>query len=450
MDHYEVITIGAGGAAYPAAFKLKRSGRTVLMIDKKGVMSGNCLSEGCVPSKAIIENVHNYVKMKRFGDYSLDYEKLVDLKDHVQDIRYKQHAEELSEAGLSIKKGNARLVDDHTVSVDDGTGTVSYSADHIIIASGSDTFIPKFPGAELALTSSSFYSVSPKVRRLPKSITIIGGGYIGMETASFLSLLGTKVYVIEMLSKPLATMDPEPVDALMPLLPRCEYYMNSAVKSIERVADGYRVSFDHSGSMEHIDSEFVMLAVGRAPVIPRGIKELGIKYQKSGIIVNEGMQTNIRNIYATGDVNGITPLFHAAKRQSLVAANNIMAGDRLVDYFDPVSVPFTIFTVPQLSFVGILPEQAKRENIKFTTAEFLLDHDAMAQINGEMFGKIRLLVDTRMKIIGGYVIGNDAGNIINEVALAISKGLNIRDFAEMAHQHPMTFEELDSIGRQFY
>ena len=127
-----------------------------------------------------------------------------------------------------------------------------------------------------------------------------------------------------------------------------------------------------------------------------------------------------------------------------------MAGDRLVDYFDPVSVPFTIFTVPQLSFVGILPEQAKRENIKFTTAEFLPDHDAMAQINGEMFGKIRLLVDTRMKIIGGYVIGNDAGNIINEIALAISKGLNIRDFAEMVHQHPMTFEELDSIGRQFY
>ncbi|MCW6169211.1 MAG: dihydrolipoyl dehydrogenase [Thermoplasmatales archaeon] len=450
MDHYDVITIGAGGAAYPAAFTLKRSGHTVLMIDKKGVMSGNCLSEGCVPSKAIIENVHNYVKMRRFGNYSLDYAKLVELKDHVQNVRYEQHTEELSKAGLSIKKGTARLVDDHTVSVDDGTGMARYSADHIIIASGSDTFIPKFPGAEFAVTSSSFFSISPKIRHLPNSIVIIGGGYIGMETASFLSILGTRVYVIEMLPKPLATLDPEPVNALLTLLPGYESYMNSTVKSIERIVDGYRVNFDHGGSMDHIDSEFVMLAVGRIPIFPEGTEELGVRYQKHGIIVNNGMQTSVKNIYATGDVNGITPLFHAAKRQSLVAANNIMAGDRLVDYFDPLSVPFTVFTIPQLSFVGILPEQAKKENIKFTTAEFSLDHDAMAQINGEMVGKIRLLVDARMKIIGGYAIGNDAGNIINEIALAISKGLSIRDFAEMAHQHPMTFEELDSIGRQFY
>ncbi|BAB60554.1 pyruvate dehydrogenase E3 / dihydrolipoamide dehydrogenase [Thermoplasma volcanium GSS1] len=450
METYDVITLGAGGAAYPAAFRLKKSGYSVLMIDKKGIMSGNCLAEGCVPSKAIIETVHNYSKLKKFGKYSIAYEDIVKHKDDVQNIRYKQHDEELHEAGLKILKGTAKLIDENTVEVETDTGKERYRAESIIIGTGSDTYVPKIPGAELAWTSRELYALNPKVRKLPKSIAIIGGGYIGLETASFMSLLGTDVTVIELLDRVLSTMDSGMVSKLVPLLPKMNLILSSPVKEIRRGGDMFEVSYDHEGKTEKIRVEAVLMAVGRMPMFPEGLDDLGIKYDKHGIKVNMAMQTNIKHIYATGDVNGLTPLFHAAKRQSLVAANNIMANHVPVDYFDPLSVPFTVYTVPQVAYVGILPDQAKKLGISYIETDYQMEKDAMAQVNSEMEGEIRLFFDSRMKIIGGYVIGNDAGNLINEIALGISKGLSARDFAEMAHQHPMSFEGLDSAARKLY
>jgi len=451
MEEYDVITIGAGGAAYPAAFRLKRSGFSVLMIDKKGVMSGNCLAEGCVPSKAVIETVHSLAKMRHFGDFSIDYGKIVDHKDSVQNIRYEQHDQELKEADLKIVKGTARIIDDNTVEVSSDSGTSRYrSSSAIIIASGSETFVPKIPGAELAWTSADLYSLKPKVRKLPKSIAIIGGGYIGMETASFMSILGVKVTVIEMLDRVLSTMDEAMVDKLLPLLPKMDIRTSSPVQSIERNGSMYRVNFGSDGKKESIDVEAVLMAVGRVPVFPEGIDDLGIDHDRHGIKVNMAMQTNIKNIYAAGDVNGITPLFHAAKRQSLVAANNIMANNVPIDYFDPLSVPFTVYTIPQMAYVGILPSQARKIGMEYLETDYQIEKDSMAQINNEMYGEIRIFTDKRMKVIGGYVIGNDAGNVINEIALAVSKGLSLRDLAEMAHQHPMTFEGIDSAARKLY
>ncbi|WP_297217388.1 dihydrolipoyl dehydrogenase [Thermoplasma sp.] len=450
MEEYDVITIGAGGAAYPAAFRLKKSGYSVLMIDKKGVMSGNCLAEGCVPSKAVIETVHTITKMKHFEDLSIEYGKIVDHKDEVQKIRYKQHDEELKEAGLTIVKGTARLIDENTVEVKTDTGSTRYRARSIIIASGSDTFVPKIPGSDLAWTSADLYRLNAKIRNLPKSIAIIGGGYIGMETASFMSLMGVKVTVIEMLDRVFSNMDKSMVDKLLPLLPEMNIKTSSPVQSIEKHGDAYRVNFGQKDDIKYVDADAVLMAVGRAPVFPEGIDDLGIEYDRHGIKVNMAMQTNIKNIYATGDVNGITPLFHAAKRQSLVAANNIMANNVPIDYFDPLSVPFTVYTIPQMAYVGILPSQAEKMGIEYMETDYQIEKDSMAQINNEMYGEIRIFTDKRMKIIGGYVIGNDAGNVINEIALAVSKGLSLRDLAEMAHQHPMTFEGLDSAARKLY
>jgi dihydrolipoamide dehydrogenase len=162
------------------------------------------------------------------------------------------------------------------------------------------------------------------------------------------------------------------------------------------------------------------------------------------------MQTNIPNIYATGDVNGIAPLFHAAKRQSLIAANCIMSGDMPVDYFQDNSVPFTVYTIPHMSFTGITPEKAKKLGIKYTQPEYRMADDSLAEIYNEPGGEIDLIFDENKKIIGGYVIGTDAGNIINEISLGISKGLSARDFAELAHQHPTTFEGLDIAARKLF
>ncbi len=450
MKEIDAITIGAGGGAYPAAFRLKRSGYSVVMVDDKGVMSGNCLSEGCIPSKAVIETIHNYVKLRRLKDFRLDYSDIVTRKDDVQKLRYGQHQDELKEAGLELIKGHAKLIDENTVEVKTGNGTERYRADHIIIASGSETVIPGIPGSNYALTSREFYSMNPAVRDVPGSIAIIGGGYIGLETGSFLSLMGSRVTVIEMLDSVLNTMDPEIVEKTLPLLPKMDIITGAAVRSINKDGKKITVEYSRNGSKKRIDVDSAMLSIGRRAVLPEGIDDLGIKYDKKGITVNSAMQTSIKHIYATGDVNGVTPLFHAAKRQSIVAANNIMAEDVPTDYFDPLSVPYTVYTIPQIAFAGLTPGMAKKRGINYTEGTFSMSRDSMAQIFSEMQGEITILFDDRLKIIGGYVIGNDAGNLINEIGLAVSKGLSARDFAEMAHQHPMTFEGLNEIARKFY
>ena len=451
MEEYDVVTIGAGGAAYPAAFRLKRSGYSVVMIDEKGVMSGNCLSEGCVPSKAIIETVHNYKIIKEFSDFKMDYKDILKRKDEVQKMRYRLHSEELESAGLKIIKGTARILDKHTLEVDTATEKLKLRFRHLIIGSGAYTYVLKIPGAEYCITSADLFKIDPAVKEVPESIAIIGGGYIGVETASFMSVLGSKVTLIERSDRLLTDMDAGIVEKLTGMLPEMVIHLNNEVKSIEKSGNKLKTTIiNENGEKNYIVSDAVMMATGREPLIPRGTEECGIEVERKGIRVNSAMQTNIPHIYATGDVNGITPLFHAAKRQSLIAAANIMAGDTQVERFDSDSVPFTLFSIPNMSFVGITPEIARERKIEYSKVTYQMSGDSMAEIHNETCGEITMLFDRNLKIIGGYVIGNDAGNIINEIALGIHKGLNARDFAEMAHQHPMTFEGLDSAARKLF
>ena len=451
MEEYDVITIGAGGAAYPAAFRLKRSGFSVIMIDEKGVMSGNCLSEGCVPSKTIIETVHNYKIMREFTEFKLNYGDIIKRKDHVQEMRYRQHAAELKEAYLEIIKGTAKLLDTHTVEVDTGKEKMKLGFRHLIIGSGAYTYKLNIPGSEYAITSADLFKIDPAVKKIPDSLVVIGGGYIGVETASFMSILGSKVTLIERSDRLLTDMDAGIVDKLTGMLPEMVINLNNEVKSIQKDGNKFKtIIVDENGGKVSILSDMVMMATGREPLIPEGTAQCGIEMDRHGIKVNSAMQTNIPHIYATGDVNGITPLFHAAKRQSLIAAANIMAGDTAVERFDSSSVPFTLFSIPNMSFVGITPDTARQGKIEYSAVTYPMIEDSMAEIHNEICGEITMLFDKNLKIIGGYVIGNDAGNLINEIALGIHKGLNARDFAEMAHQHPMTFEGLDSAARKLF
>ena len=385
MEEYDVITIGAGGAAYPAAFRLKRSGFSVIMIDEKGVMSGNCLSEGCVPSKAIIETVHNYKIMREFTEFKLNYGDIIKRKDHVQEMRYRQHAAELKEADLEIIKGTAKLLDTHTVEVDTGKEKMKLGFRHLIIGSGAYTYKLNIPGSEYAITSADLFKIDPAVKKIPDSLVVIGGGYIGVETASFMSILGSKVTLIERSDRLLTDMDAGIVDKLTGMLPEMVINLNNEVKSIEKAGNKFKtIIVDENGEKVSILSDMVMMATGREPLIPEGTAQCGIEMDRHGIKVNSAMQTNIPHIYATGDVNGITPLFHAAKRQSLIAAANIMAGDTAVERFDSSSVPFTLFSIPNMSFVGITPDTARQGKIEYSAVTYPMIEDSMAEIHNEI------------------------------------------------------------------
>lgn len=461
MQRVDVITLGAGGGAYPAAFRLARAGRRVVMVDPKGLMSGNCLAEGCVPSKAVREVAEMYrtaQRSERFGitgEVGVDFAKIMKHKDRVQHTRYAQHAAELDRlAGrLNLVQGVARFQDAHTIVVESERGEETYYAEHVIVASGSDVFIPPVPGAELCLTSHDLFSVNPGMNVLPARLTVIGGGYIGMETATFLRAFGTEVTVLEMKDQILPGMDPEFVAGLAPLIdPSIRCITGARVEAIERTFDGaMAVRYRLGESSETLNSDAVLMAAGRHPVVPEGSEAIGLNLERGHIVVDAALRSSVPQVYACGDANGRVPLFHAAVGQSLVAAHNILGGRAPLDYFDFDSVPTTIFTLPTASYVGHTRAALKSRGLTPIEAAYTFAEDTRAQIFDETDGELRLFFKPgNMRLLGGWVLGLDAGQLIGEIGLAVAKGLTARDLAAFCDQHPMASEGISKAARQLF
>ncbi|MGC8588625.1 MAG: dihydrolipoyl dehydrogenase [Hydrogenobaculum sp.] len=452
MIEVDVLTIGAGGGAYPGAFRLARAGFSVLMVDKKGVMSGNCLAEGCVPSKAIREQIHTYLRFKVFNnvDVEMDYKRILSKKDEVQNIRYKLHEEELKAfKNLKLIKGVARFKDEHTVVVESDKGEEVVKAKYIIIASGADVFVPPIKGKEYAITSTDIYKLNPNLTYVPKEFAIVGGGYIGLETAFYFANLGSNVYIFEKLDRVLAGIDRYATQTLLKYLPKnIKIFTSVEVQEIALKDKKKVISYKEGDTIKSLEVDEVLMAVGRKPVIPEGAQNF-LKISKA-IDVNSACQTNIPHIYASGDVNGKIPLFHTAIRQSLVCAHNIMANNTPVDYADFENVPFTVFTIPAMAFVGITKEKAENLNMDIVETSFDLKEDSRAEIYAEE-GELRLFFDAKsLKLVGAYIVGTDAEQLVSHLGLAIKLGATARDLAEYQDQHPMTQECISKAARKLF
>ncbi len=454
----DVVTIGAGGGAYPAAFRLARTGSRVVMTDPKGVMSGNCLAEGCVPSKAVREVAQLYrraragERMGLHGQLSVEYSGALAHKRWVQDLRYRQHAEELEalEPRLRLITGVAQLLDPHTVLVEGPEGSWRLSARSVIVSSGSDITVPKLPGADLCLTSRDIFALEPTLLAVPDSMLVIGAGYIGLEVAGILHSFGTRVEVLEMEDQILPGMDPDFAALLTANLdPEIQVRLTSRVQSVEATPEGRRVTYLRDGKVNTAEAQQVLLAVGRHPVLPPGLAEAGVEVEAGRPRVNHSLQTSVPHIYAPGDVNGRSMLFHSAVRQSLVAAGCVAAGDRAADHFDFGAVPTTIFTFPEAAYVGLLRGEARLRGIELEEAAYSFEEDSRAQILGELSGELRLFfAPGSLRLMGGWVVGVDAAQLIGEIGVAVAAGLTAHQLARFPDQHPMAQEGIGKAARR--
>ncbi len=456
----DVLTIGAGGGAYPAAFRLAKAGKSVIMTDPKGVMSGNCLYEGCVPSKAIretgeiLENQRRFANLGLPGQIAVDFAKIIAHKDAIQARRYAQHEKELKEYNnLELINGIASFIDPYTILVNCKSGIQrTFKCRHIIIASGSDVFTPAIPGVKLCLTSHDIYKPDPTLKILPKRMVVIGGGYIGLETASFFATFGTKVTLLQRSSQVLSSMDPDMVSTLTPLLHKdINILVNTTIERIESTGSVKQVFYRQDGIQKQVEAEVIVMATGRKAVIPEGTKQIGIEVDNHGIVVGPSLQTRFGHIYATGDVNGRVPLFHAAVRQSLVASHNILGGDKALDYADFVNIPTTIFTLPCAAYIGLTATQARKQGLQLITGQYNFSEDSRAQILETMGGGIRLFFTPgNLRIVGAWIVGTDAGLLIGQIGLAVAKGLTAYDLAAFADQHPMSSEGICHAARSIF
>jgi len=349
-------------------------------------------------------------------------------------------------------KGVARVVDNHRVVVEaiDGSWRREVEGKYLLVATGSTAIRIPVPGAELAIGSEELFGYKTKYRKVPDNVVVIGGGYIGVEVASALSSLGVKVTIVEMLPRILSGWDQDIVSQIEERLRSkgVEILTNSRVVGIKEEAGQKVVEYERKdGSKGSVAGSEVIMAVGRKPYV-EGLDTLGI-VDKGHVEVDSSMRTKVPNVYAAGDVIGKYMLYHAAVKESVIAAWNIMHGKPIYE-INFNAIPMTIFTEPEAAMVGLSEDAAKARGINYVTVQYPLADDAYAQIIGVRDGWVKLIIEKEsQRIIGGVVYGEAASMIINEIALAVAVNARVKDLALLPHAHPTIFESIDRAAIRF-
>jgi dihydrolipoamide dehydrogenase len=453
----DLLIIGAGPGGYVAAIYAAKNGLKVTLVEKS-VLGGTCLNVGCIPTKALVKSseiAHNIHSAAHFGilldgNISVDMKQVINRKDEVKgrlvsDIDFLMKKNE-----INVISGQAAFVDESTVAV---TGNENYivKAKDIIVATGSKISKIAIPGIDLPFVLNSETALS--CTDLPKSITIIGGGVIGMEFAFIYKNFGVEVHVIEFMDRLLTMVDSDLSGEILDIAreAKIEVHTSSKVTKIQSSIDGKAVITYEDKDGEHLlVSEKVLVAIGREPNLERlAIENSGVILNNKGrgIQVDAAMRTNLNHIYAIGDVTNIIQLAHVASHQGIVAVENILNKNKTMDYS---AVPNVIFTAPEIASVGIGEDEAKLKRMNVAVSKFSFAGNGKALTMNEPRGFIKLIKDNETgKLIGGSIIGADASSLISALTLAIANGFTEKKITETIFAHPTTGEVIHEAAMDF-
>ena len=441
---YDLIVIGAGPGGYRAAEYAAKKGLQVVVIEGRHV-GGTCLNEGCIPTKAFARNaevVRSLENAALFGidnvSYDFDFKRVVERKDQVIETLRSGVETLLSQPGITLVKEEAAFVDAKTVQTTSGE---TFTAPNIIIATGSEPKMPPFKEFDKDVACDSAQLLSSTT--LPDRLCIVGAGVIGMEFASIFNAFGSKVTVIEFLKECLPNVDSDIAKRLRKSLEKqgVEFFMQSAVTAVTK--DG--VTFERKGKSTTVEADRVLVAVGRKPVLPKGIETTGIVVEKAGIAVDDNMQTSVPGIYAIGDVNGRQMLAHAATMQGLRAVNHILANQLPIDDIRLDIMPAAIFTSPEAACVGKSEDLCKAEETPYTCHKGYYRANGKALAMGETEGLVKLLTDAEGRIIGCHIVGAHAADMVQEVAALMCRDTTIDQLRQITHIHPTLSEILQDL-----
>lgn len=438
---YDVTVIGAGPAGYEAALKLAKTGKKVLIVEKE-YFGGVCTNRGCIPTKALLNCAKTFLHAKDGGKFgvhcnpSFSLSEAMALKEEtVQTLR---NGIEMMLEKASVEKisGTAYVQDAHTVSV----GAESYSTEMIILASGSNPMIVPIKGLndnkKIVLDSNSVLDLD----NLPSSIVIIGGGVIGIEFASLFSMLDVKVSVVEMLDDILPMMDGDLTKIIRREMKGVDFFLGSSVQEIKPSSV---VIKDSKEKELEIPCEKILLATGRKPNTDC-VDGLGLEMNGRYIKVNEYMQTSIDNIYAIGDVNGVSMLAHSASKMAEIAAYSILGNK---ERFDANCIPWAVYSYPESSGCGLTEKKATElgYEVKTTTKIMRSNGRFLAENTKKSSGVVKVVKDCKTdKLLGLFIVGPYASEMIWGASLAISSGLTCREISETVFPHPSVSEVIKS------
>lgn len=449
MKHTSLMIIGAGPGGYETALSAVRRGGEVTIIES-GPVGGTCLNEGCIPTKAFCRNAQVLDELAVAGRYGIEdltwrfsFEEVVERKNRIVE-QLRQGVEMLlNHKQIHLVRGVAKFIDSHSVEVD---GAV-YTADHIIIATGSVSQYLPIPGSHLpgVLTSKELLDE----REVPARLCVIGAGVIGLEFASVFRSFGSEVTVLEYAKEVLPHFDTDVAKRLKQSLSRRGIAIQTQAEVNAIVSDGetLAVSYERKGKAETVVADRVLMAVGRrANTASLNLSDVGIEYTAQGITVNEMMQTSVPHIYAIGDVNGRKMLAHAAVFQGLRALNHL--NGNVHDGLRLDVVPAAVFTVPEVATVGLTEEDCRAQGIDYTVRKSFYRANGKALCMDDTDGMCKLLVAGDGKLLGCHLYGLHAADLIQEMVVLLMQSATLEDFRRVIHGHPTLGEVLQSLGHE--
>lgn len=446
MEKSDIIIIGAGPGGYETALAAAKSGKSVTLFNGDR-LGGTCLNEGCIPTKCLCRNaevVGTLREAETFGiddfTFTLDYNQVVARKTQVVDQLREGIATLLKSAKVNVVEAKASFKDSHTVTADG----VDYEGDDIIIATGSTSRSLPIEGHDLECVKDSTDILN--IDYIPESLTIIGGGVIGMEFASLFAAFGSKVTVIEFMKQILPPFDSDIAKRLKQALSKrgVKIITSAAAKKIEQNED-YEivVTYEVKGKEETVVSSDLLMAVGRAPrVSGLNLEAAGVEYSPKGIPVDDSMRTNVEHIYAIGDVNARMMLAHVATFQGYRALNTI-AGKADDIRFD--IVPSAVFTVPECGMVGMTEEQCKAAGIAVEIGQSFFRANGKALTMAEPDGLCKLIFRKDDGcLIGAHIMGVEAADLAQQCADLMNAGATRHSMEQIIFSHPSVSEVIMS------
>jgi len=437
VNKKDIVIIGGGSAGYVAAIHASHLGAKVALVEKDK-LGGTCLNRGCIPTKALARSAEVLHVTRRANDFGIeanniriDFPKIMARKNNVVS-QLVSGVEQLMKANrISVYRGTGRILSPHLVKVNDE----DIATRRLIIATGSESTPLPIPGSDLPGVLSTDELL--ELTELPESLVVIGGSYVGVEFASIFNALGTKVTIVKRRPLRLEPIDEEIGRRFAQTLPRqgIEVKIGAAVKAIERKGAVLSVLWDSPEGEQGVDGQMVLMATGRAPYTRGlGLSELGIHMDGEAIKVNEFLETNIKDVYAIGDVLGKNMLAHVASYEGEVAVENALDHSRQADYR---TIPNCIFTQPEIAGVGMTEKEANDGGIPYKVSKFPFVACGRAVAMGETIGMVKMICHADDGIVLGlHIMGPHASDLIAEGVLAMRLGATAEDIVHTIHAHP--------------